>query len=305
MDRFRRLPLLLRIAKTAALLCVLIVLVLLGWMQVTGHPYPPVAVGFQLVLLFALILRSPGAVFDFPLNAYASRWRSASTWQQRARVIALLAALPINNRRAIEWNREGTTLCHGQQYKEAISAYERAIAIAPDAAMPRSLNGKGSALFRLGRYEEALAAHEQALALDASNPGYWYNVRNALARLGRYEEALAAALQAVALAPTNAIYWSGKGSALVGLGRYEEALVAHEQAIALHPTNPYVWHNKGNALERWGHDEEALVAYQQALTLAPKFTIEWNRKIALLKQLGRSAEAQEAERQRDEARGSK
>ena len=62
-------------------------------------------------------------------------------------------------------------------------------------------NSKGSALYGLKLYEEALEAYEQALRIDLDN-----------------------------------VYaYSGKANALHGLKLYEEALEAYEQALQLDP----------------------------------------------------------------------
>lgn len=53
-------------------------------------------------------------------------------------------------------------------------------------------NARSVALFRAGRYEEALAACERALTLDPNNAVVWSNMGNALLQLGRVAEANAA-----------------------------------------------------------------------------------------------------------------
>ncbi len=79
-----------------------------------------------------------------------------------------------------------------QQAAQALAAGENARA-AELAADPRQ---RGTAQYRAGRYEEALAAFAGAGGPDAA-----YNQGNALARLGRYQEAIAAYDQALAAQP--------------------------------------------------------------------------------------------------------
>ncbi len=67
----------------------------------------------------------------------------------------------------------------------------------PDAELFHDPAWKGAALYRAGRYQEALQALEQA----GGETGY--NRGNALARLGRYEEAAAAYRQALEADPEN------------------------------------------------------------------------------------------------------
>jgi len=108
-----------------------------------------------------------------------------------------------------------------------------------------------------------------------------------LYRLGRYEEALAAFEQALRLDPHFADALFGKGNALYFLKRYEDALLAYEQAIRLDPYNPAFHNNKGSTLYSLGRYREALAAYKQALHIDPHHTSAQQGKKLALRRLGR------------------
>jgi tetratricopeptide (TPR) repeat protein len=80
--------------------------------------------------------------------------------------------------------------------EEAVRVYEKFLELYPDDSMG-IWSVKGDALFRLGRYEEALAAHERAISFDPEaktwniSP-YLEGKADALAKLGRFDEAQAA-----------------------------------------------------------------------------------------------------------------
>src|SRR5450631_3840213 len=83
---------------------------------------------------------------------------------------------------------EGMRLYKLKQYKEAMEAFEEAIRLDGNLALP--YGGKGAILLVWKRYEEALQAFEQALQRD---PGYvrgYTNKGYALALLKRYKEAI-------------------------------------------------------------------------------------------------------------------
>lgn len=79
----------------------------------------------------------------------------------------------------------------------------------------------------------ALALCDDAIALDPECAHPWNGKGNALQRLGRCEEALAAYDKAIALEPDYPDPWNGKGDVLQSQKRYAEARAAHEKAIAL------------------------------------------------------------------------
>ena len=108
-----------------------------------------------------------------------------------------------------------------------------------------------------------------------------------LYRLGWYEEALAAFEQALRLDPHFADALFGKGNALYFLKRYEDALLAYEQAIRLDPYNPAFHNNKGSTLYSLGRYREALAAYKQALHIDPHHTSAQQGKKLALRRLGR------------------
>jgi len=49
--------------------------------------------------------------------------------------------------------------------------------------------GKGNSLYRLGRYDEALASYNTSLGMDPTRAEAWYGKGNALYKLGRFEAA--------------------------------------------------------------------------------------------------------------------
>jgi predicted O-linked N-acetylglucosamine transferase (SPINDLY family) len=75
-----------------------------------------------------------------------------------------------------------------QRYAEAIEAYDRALALAPDNTLV--LNNRGAALNEIKLHEEALATFDLAVALAPDYAEAYYNRGNALKGLRRIAEAL-------------------------------------------------------------------------------------------------------------------
>jgi Flp pilus assembly protein TadD len=81
----------------------------------------------------------------------------------------------------------GTLELMRQNNEQAIPHLQRAIQLKPGYS--EAYNNLGVALARLGRLEEALAAHRQAYVADAENFTALYNVGATQEKLGRPDEA--------------------------------------------------------------------------------------------------------------------
>ncbi|GBC62045.1 hypothetical protein DENIS_3008 [Desulfonema ishimotonii] len=219
-------------------------------------------------------------------NEGVKLWKSG---QFKEALAAFDRAIGLDENFAVPWNGKGYALYYLGRYEEALAAFDRAIRLDENLAHP--WNGKGIALYYLGRYEEALAAFDRAIRLDENLAHPWNGKGSALRSLGRYEEALAAYDRAIGLDENDAALWHGKGNALYSLGRYEEALAAYDRAIGLDENDAALWHGKGNALYSLGRYEEALAAYDRAIGLDENLANPWHGKGNALSDLGRYEEA--------------
>jgi type II protein arginine methyltransferase len=96
-------------------------------------------------------------------------------------------------------------MAHAQlgQWAESLAAAEQALRVAPDAVSWRSA---AQALYRLGRFPQALHAYDRVLAATPKDAGAWHSSSVILLRSGRAVEAQQRAARAVALASDSAKY---------------------------------------------------------------------------------------------------
>ena len=87
---------------------------------------------------------------------------------------------------------------------------EKLIEIQPDKDNP-SYN-QGNALFRIGRFEDAIAKYDKPLEIQPDFYEAWYNRGDALFNLGRYEEAIASYDEALKRTPDFHEAWNNQGS---------------------------------------------------------------------------------------------
>jgi tetratricopeptide (TPR) repeat protein len=79
----------------------------------------------------------------------------------------------------------------------------------------------------------------EGLIVYQNDARLWDNKGYALFRLGRYQDAVAAFDQALAIDKTSTKYWNHKGDVLFEAGRYQDAVTAYTTALTTDPENPY------------------------------------------------------------------
>lgn len=173
--------------------------------------------------------------------------------------------------------------------REALAAYDQALALAPDHAV--TLGNRGQALRALGRSAEALESYDRALAVKPDYAIGWSNRAETLCALDRAEEAVASADRALSLDPGLVEAHGNRAQALNALTRHAEALVAADEAIALRPGAARAHRHRGDALAGLGQRQEALHAYDQALALDPALVEAWVGRGLSRQALGRHDEA--------------
>jgi tetratricopeptide (TPR) repeat protein len=96
-----------------------------------------------------------------------------------------------------------------ESYDQAITAYEKAIALKPSAAY---YNNVAEVYGKAGRMDDAIKAYNQAATLDPPGAGmYYFNLGAVLTNSGRVDDAIEAFKKTVAADPTkaDAYYWMG------------------------------------------------------------------------------------------------
>ena len=116
--------------------------------------------------------------------------------------------------------------------KEALEYLERAGEISKN---PQGLATIGSAMFSLGRLDEADDAFTRALALDEERSHAWQGRAQVALKRRENEQAIDFALRAVGLTHRLAISHYVLGVALARLEKFDEAILALETAIAVAP----------------------------------------------------------------------
>jgi tetratricopeptide (TPR) repeat protein len=242
----------------------------------------------------------------------------------------ILTAKP---KEAAIWAMRGNLLMQAKNYTEALASYDRALALATptaeihtrrcqvlsalnqqeqallacDAAIALDQNwgiltpaiawfAKGTALKRLGRNQEALAAYQRALVFNPNSSEIWTEQCRVQSELGDQAAALAICDRALDLNQawgdrSPAIAWLNRALVLTRQEKLNEAISAYDRALELNPKDAATWTKQGQLLARLGNHADALAAYDQALKVSPNFALALVLRGAALNRLGNHAEA--------------
>ena len=250
-------------------------------------PPPPLASG--LASLDAIVRK---CLSKAPAERYATfgtlRGELASIYQITT---GQLAPVPVLERelRAAELINKGNSLWRLGRFEEALASHDTALALIPDS--PHAWANKGVSLSDLGRFEEAMACNDRALELSPRHAGAWFNKGNVLAKLGRPQESLPCYDRALDIDAQHAIAWHNKGVALGRLGRLDAAIACQDRALAINPECEGAWSGRGTALADLGRHEEALACYDRAIAINPEDWEAWSNKGTVLGRTERHREA--------------
>lgn len=214
-------------------------------------------------------------------------WRQSAVYRDNETLWR--SSLARNPAAVMAWLNLGDLLARRQEHAEAITAFQRALALEPDN--PHAHNDIGCALIVLGRAEEALGWLERAGQLDPAGKDPPSNRGLALSLLGRHEEAVASFREALRREPAEATVHGSLAVELVLTGQGEEALRHLAEAERLKPDDPRVRANAGDVLRHLGRWDEAAARYQAALGLQPDLGEAEAGLGLLLVASGRPAEA--------------
>ena len=116
---------------------------------------------------------------------------------------------------------------------EALTDYEKAIGLNPNAYMP--WYRKAECLFEMNRLEEALSCVDKAVGSNDESYKAWELGGRILALLDRPDEALEAYGNAIKLNPSDDISWSGRSYVFALKKEYDLALKSAKKALELQP----------------------------------------------------------------------
>ena len=204
-----------------------------------------------------------------PGRDYAVGAKIAALTGENARAYQLYSqAIDLAPNTADYYDRRSTVLYKMKRYEEALADESKAIELDPDRA--KYYHGRAVILHDMKRYGEALKDRDRAIDLEPENARYWDQRAVTLHAMERYEEALKDRTKAIELDPENARYWDQRSATLHVMGRYNEALTDSNKAVELAPDEPEYYRSRAITLRALGRKEDALADEKKARELEEK-----------------------------------
>lgn len=196
------------------------------------------------------------------------------------------------------WHNKGRALGWINEFQEAMDCFKEAKKVMTVINL-RKLSEistlEASCLEGLGRFEEAIALHDESIETDNTNPNAWYSKGLTLSKHGDYEDAILCFGKCIKLEPDNFKAWSDNGLALYKIDWINESIACCDKAISIRPGYTPAWVTKGNALSKAGHFENALSCYDKALEIDPNDPIALGNRNAALGILSQAAKNNDQE----------
>jgi tetratricopeptide (TPR) repeat protein len=96
---------------------------------------------------------------------------------------------------------------------------------------------KGFDLYKAARFKDALSSFDKAIALDPYSSLSWYGKGLASAALGDKEGAIQALERVTELSPKDEQAWLKKGEVYISMNRNDLAINAYKRALLINPNN--------------------------------------------------------------------
>ena len=187
-------------------------------------------------------------------------------------VVAVLGCLMVACRfqsaaqkKAETFYQQGVEEARQKDYQAAVSAYDQALELDPDAA--KIYNNRANAQFELGNQNQAIKDYNQALKLNPDFAEAYYNRGFARYKLGNAKGALQDYNRALELNPDYIEAYGNRAVVYSELGDRKAAIADYDKILEHHPNLAEVYYNRGGARYQLGDKEGAVEDLQVAANL--------------------------------------
>lgn len=175
-------------------------------------------------------------------------------------------------------NSLGYAYARAELYEDAISHYQKAIALNPDAEWTSIVCQALGSIYaeHTGNVEAAISTYQAGLILDPKNYDLYLALGDIYMADYDIDNAIRSYCDAITLCPEDYKAYSKAGIALWEKDYLEEALVAYHKAVELRPDNEFAQNNLGILyLDGLADAEEALEYFEEAIALNPNYTLAY------------------------------
>jgi len=173
----------------------------------------------------------------------------------------------LNEEIAEEFNA-GLAAAEAEDYRGAIAAFQKVLAIHPGSA--EAYFNMGFAHTQLGETPEAEAAYRKAIELDDTYAEPYVELSNIHAERGEWAEAKTMLEKAVAIRPDDVRYQYNLGATSMNAADLDTAEAAFRKVLELDPTFAAAYYQLGMVNVNKGANDEAITEFEKYLELEPE-----------------------------------
>ena len=165
------------------------------------------------------------------------------------------------------YNNKGLACQRKENYREAISYFEKAIAVSPKYSLAYA--NLGDSYSALGRPHKAAEYYTTFIRLQPDNDAGYSRLATLYAKQGQWQQASANYKKAASLNPGDANHLYNLGLSYGYLGKIKPAIHAMHQALLIEPGNVKILTSTGALFHLHGDREKSIRFYRKALDRDP------------------------------------
>ena len=173
------------------------------------------------------------------------------------------------------WAGLGSALVAYDDLFGAVRAYEKATEL--DDSLSVYWVQRGNAEYQYGDYDAAIRSFEMAIEKGTEKPdAVRLNIVETLRKAGKIDEAIEVFRKVLETSPEYAKWWEFRYNNFIVETAYDDAVQVLEVAVLLNPENGSAWNNLAVLYPRYGRLDEALVAALKATTYFGECACTWD-----------------------------
>ena len=226
---------------------------------------------------FAALLLHASTAMAYSAAA-ANQWLMAQRWDDLLQYGQHWTAAQPED--AEGWYYLGQTYSIGfERPAEALEPLRRAVTLRP--VWPQAWNSLGLVYTKLKQHREAIDAFQKAVAQAPRTMNYWFNLASAQSATNDFDAAHATLVQGAATAGPSTGYedWYNLGLGFQQMHDCANATNAFAESVRRNPGLGDGWNNLGACQAQLGRFDDARASYRQAISLGNPFAAQNLRKL--------------------------
>lgn len=184
-----------------------------------------------------------------------------------------------DNKDSSIWNAIAVCEYELLHYQEAIVAINRALGIEENEMLlinkAAILTEQGAVQNDIAKIQTAVEIYSKVVSEGGSFDSLFYDYGSALLKLGEYNNAISQLHTAIDLNPNNPNVWNNLGNAHLNLNQYDNAIDCFNKALTINANLPETLFSKGSTLYKKGLVDDGLELMLKSAQLSQRYELDF------------------------------